>query len=173
MSTSTEQSLAARSADTEALVRTSMSKGYQLCSLLTPPAYTAFVLLRRGRSHFSVNSFLRATWLGGVAGVAGGGAVEYVRSRNSSDTTLRTRRIRAAYNTDSIRADDHSTIGAILFAVLTPAVFWKRARIVHLVLGGAGVGSAIGVLSHYCRTLSGDPPPRLQIPISPSVPPSS
>lgn len=33
--------------------------------------------------------------------------------------------------TASIRADDHSTIGAILFAVLTPALFWNRARMVH------------------------------------------
>jgi hypothetical protein len=33
--------------------------------------------------------------------------------------------------TSSMRADDHSTIGAILFAVLTPAAFWNRARLVH------------------------------------------
>lgn len=33
--------------------------------------------------------------------------------------------------TDSIRADDHSTIGGILFAVITPAIFWKRASKVN------------------------------------------
>jgi hypothetical protein len=56
------------SADVEYLVRRKMTKGYQLFSLLTPPLYTAFVLARRGRSQFSMNRFLRATWVGGVAG---------------------------------------------------------------------------------------------------------
>lgn len=56
------------SADVEYLVRRSMTKGYQLFSLLTPPIYTAFVLTRRGRSHFTLNRLLRATWLGGAAG---------------------------------------------------------------------------------------------------------
>ena len=58
------------SADVEYLVRRGMTKGYQLFSLLTPPLYTAFVLARRGRSQFSVNRFLRATWLGGAAGTS-------------------------------------------------------------------------------------------------------
>jgi hypothetical protein len=87
--------------------------------------------------------------------------------------------------TASIRADDHSTIGAALFAVLTPAVFWKRARAVHrkhavtflhlfdnnsrvtVILGGAGIGSSIGLLTHWGRTISGDPPPRVEIPSPP------
>lgn len=56
------------SADVEYLVRRSMTKGYQLFSLLTPPVYTAFILARRGRSSFSINRLLRATWLGGAAG---------------------------------------------------------------------------------------------------------
>ncbi len=30
--------------------------------------------------------------------------------------------------TSSLRADDHSTIGGMLFAVITPALFWKRAN---------------------------------------------
>ena len=33
--------------------------------------------------------------------------------------------------TASIRADDHSTIGGILFAVITPALFWKRANSIN------------------------------------------
>lgn len=55
-------------ADVEFLVRRSMTKGYQLFSLLTPPAYMAFVLARKGRAHFSINRFLRATWVGGAVG---------------------------------------------------------------------------------------------------------
>ena len=59
----------ARDADTEYLVRRSMTKGYQLFSVITPPAYTAYVLARRPKGFFSVNRLLRATWIGGVAGL--------------------------------------------------------------------------------------------------------
>ena len=33
--------------------------------------------------------------------------------------------------TSSLRADDHATIGGILFAVVTPALFWKRANSIN------------------------------------------
>jgi hypothetical protein len=55
-------------ADVEFLVRRSMTKGYQLFSLLTPTAYATFILARKGRAQFSINRFLRATWVGGAVG---------------------------------------------------------------------------------------------------------
>lgn len=55
-------------ADVEFLVHACMRKGYQLFSLLTPPAYTAFVLARKGRAQFTINRLLRATWVGGAVG---------------------------------------------------------------------------------------------------------
>lgn len=58
----------AHAADVQFLVRRSMTKGYELFSLLTPPAYAAFVLARKGRAQFSINHFLRATWVGGAVG---------------------------------------------------------------------------------------------------------
>ncbi|KAG6333824.1 hypothetical protein ID866_5256 [Astraeus odoratus] len=148
----------------EVLVRRSMTKGYELFSLLTPPAYAAFILARKGRGHFTANRFLRATWVGGALGCLGGGALEYVRSANVSETTLRSRRLRDAYDTASLRADDHATIGALLFAVLTPALLWRRASTVNLVLGGAGVGTALGLLTHHGRSITGDPAPEVHIP---------
>ncbi|KZT26338.1 hypothetical protein NEOLEDRAFT_250580 [Neolentinus lepideus HHB14362 ss-1] len=161
----------ARAADAEVLVRRSMTKGYQLFSVLTPPIYAATVLYRRGRTGFSLNRFLRATWIGGA--LASGGLVEYARVSKSNGETVRRRRISAAYDTDSLRADDHSTIGAILFAILTPAIFWKRANIVNLILGGGGLGSSVGILAHYGRTASGDPPPRIVLPGTPISPSES
>lgn len=59
---------AAHAADTEYLVRRSMTKGYQLLSLLTPPIYTAIILGRHGRGAFFINRLLRATWVGGAVG---------------------------------------------------------------------------------------------------------
>lgn len=105
----------ARLADTEYLVRRSMTKGYQLFSIITPPIYAGFTLLRKGRGHLTVNRLLRATWLGGAAGrhwvilwpmrisharigIVGGGAFESIRSSNSSLETLRSRRIHALYD---------------------------------------------------------------------------
>jgi len=166
------QNAAFLSADVEYMVRRGMTKGYQLASLLTPPIYTTLVLMRRGRGQFSINRLLRATWLGGAAGCAGGGAYEFARSSMSNPQNIRARRLNAAYNTSSLRADDHSTIGAVLFAVLTPAILWKRARVAHLILGGAGIGSAVGLLAHYGRELSGDSAPRVDMP-GPALPSSS
>ena len=113
-----EQALA-RFADTEYLVRRSVTKGYQLFSILTPPLYAGFSIFRKGRGHLTVNRLLRATWLGGMAGrlykylvsiclshihsgIASGGAFEYVRSSNSSSETLRSRRIHAAYDVSTM-----------------------------------------------------------------------
>ncbi|KAI0282162.1 hypothetical protein BGY98DRAFT_912782 [Russula aff. rugulosa BPL654] len=161
----------ARIADTQYLVRRSMTKGYLLFSILTPPIYIGFNLFRKRSSHISVNRLLRATWLGGVAGmyrtagcIAGGGAVEYVRSANSNPETLRSRRIRAALDRASHRADDHATIGALLCAVLAPAIFWKHGATINLVFGGAGLGTAAGYFTHIARSASGDVPPTPVVP---------
>ncbi|KIK40752.1 hypothetical protein CY34DRAFT_13489 [Suillus luteus UH-Slu-Lm8-n1] len=161
---STEKLSATHAADMEIIVRRGMTKGYEVFSLLTPPVYAAFVFMRKGKGHFTVNRFLRATWGSHSPGCAGGGALEYIRSSRASEATMRNRRLQHAYDAASLRADDHSTIGAILFAVLTPAILWKRASVVNLVIGGAGIGSAIGLLTHYGRTVTGDITPDAQIP---------
>ncbi|KAI0670629.1 hypothetical protein C8Q78DRAFT_136829 [Trametes maxima] len=149
----------AHAADVEFFVRRGMTKGYQLLSLVTPPVYAVVAMTRYGRSHLSVNRLLRATWVGGSVGVIGGGGFEYARSAYSNPDKVRIRRVQATYDTSSIRADDHSTIGGLLFALLTPAVFWKRASTINLILGGAGIGSGIGLLAHHARTVTGDPAP--------------
>ncbi|KAI0295511.1 hypothetical protein BC826DRAFT_909106 [Russula brevipes] len=161
----------ARLADTEYLIRRSMTKGYQLFSIMTPPIYAGFSLFRKGRGYLTVNRVLRATWLGGAAGrhhmtmcIASGGAFEYVRSTSSSSETLRARRIRTAIDRASHRADDHATIGALLCAVLTPALFWKRGTMIHLVFGGAGIGTTAGYFTHLARSASGDIPPNPVVP---------
>ncbi|OBZ75698.1 hypothetical protein A0H81_04554 [Grifola frondosa] len=156
----------AHAEDTEFFVRRGMTKGYQMMSLLTPPLYVTFALVRFGRSHLAVNRILRATWVGGSVGIVGGGAFEYGRSAYSAADKLRARRMQATFDTASMRADDHSTIGGILFAVLTPAVFWNRASTINLILGGAGIGSAVGLLTHHARTISGDPSPPINVPPS-------
>ena len=83
-------------------------------------------------------------------GVAQGGSLEYFRTSQQNAETLRIRRINAMYNVrmantlvrlvlilmifyqmSSLRAEDHSTIGALLGSLLIPALFWKRAKLIH------------------------------------------
>ncbi|KIJ99603.1 hypothetical protein K443DRAFT_101964 [Laccaria amethystina LaAM-08-1] len=137
-------------ADTNYLVREAMTTGYQLFSLITPPAYVAFVIARRGRVAFSINRLLRATWVGGLSGTVVFGGWAYLRYAYSSAESARATRIKTAYNVlvvfaftvistltifflkaAIIRRHDHATIGSILMAVLAPALLWRRASIVN------------------------------------------
>ncbi|KJA18607.1 hypothetical protein HYPSUDRAFT_205284 [Hypholoma sublateritium FD-334 SS-4] len=157
-------------ADMEYLVRQAMSTGYQWSSLIAPPAYVAYILARKGHAELSINRILRATWIGGLGGasISGGGA--YVRYAYSRQEFVRDKRMETAYNTSIVRRNDHSTIGSVLGAVAVPAILWKHANIVNLILGGAGLGGGIGLLTHYGRTLSEDPHPKVDIvlPVAPA-----
>ncbi|KAJ3864338.1 hypothetical protein EV359DRAFT_41246 [Lentinula novae-zelandiae] len=130
------------SADTEYLVRKGSNTGYRILSILTPPAYTVYVLARHGRPSFSINGLLRSTWIGGIAGAAGGAGIAFARYNYTNAEKVRAKRVQVAYDvlffsffeqtlTCRIRAEDHATIGGVLLAVLTPAVFWNRARVAN------------------------------------------
>ncbi|KAF9532357.1 hypothetical protein CPB83DRAFT_847715 [Crepidotus variabilis] len=150
-------------ADTEYLVRQAANSGYQWSSLLAPPAYMAYVVARRGRTSLSLNKVLRATWVGGLGGSVAAGSVAYARYAYSGEDTVRVRRIKAAYNTDALRRNDHATIGGVVVGALTPAILWKRGAALNLILGGFGIGNAFGLLTHYGRAVSGDPAPKIDI----------
>jgi len=146
------------SADTEYLARNAMNAGYQLTSLLIPPLYVGFTLASPARrAAFSLNRMLRATWVGGIGGSITTGGLAYTWYRTIDQDQLRVKRLQVAYDHSRLRANDHSTIGGILMAVLTPALFWNRAHTINLVLGGAGLGTGLGLLTHYAR---GDIPPK-------------
>ncbi|KAJ3882474.1 hypothetical protein F5051DRAFT_394370 [Lentinula edodes] len=146
------------SADTEYLVRKGSNTGYRILSILTPPAYTVYVLARHGRPSFSINGLLRSTWIGGIAGAAGGAGIAFARYNFTNPEKVRVKRVQVAYDTGRIRAEDHATIGGVLLAVLTPAVFWNRARVANLILGGAGIGTGVGMIAHWTRSVTGDTP---------------
>ena len=59
----------ARIADTDYLIGRAMIKGNHILSIITPPIYIGFYLFRKRSSHITVNRVLRATWLGGFAGM--------------------------------------------------------------------------------------------------------
>ncbi|KAM6500700.1 hypothetical protein JOM56_003714, partial [Amanita muscaria] len=118
--------------DVEHLTRQALFTGYQYFSLFTPLAYTAFIVRRRGSSTLTINNVLRATWIGGIAGSSACvGGLAYLRYANASDESVKAKRMVNAYDTSRIRANDWATIGAVLGAVLLPAILWKRAHIVN------------------------------------------
>lgn len=156
-------------ADTEYLVRKAVNTGYHYCSLLSPPAYVAFTLARRGRAApFSINRLLRATWIGGLGGTEFFACTRltlFIESQvalavvawpmRGTPIRMKIQSEREEYKlltmytfhrfhfgnecsrtckTNRIRAEDHATIGTVLFAVLIPALLWKRAHIVNRVL---------------------------------------
>lgn len=48
------------------------------------------------------------------------------------------RAYRLKNNVTQVRVDDYSKVGAVIGALLTTAVFLKRARLIYNVAGGAG-----------------------------------
>ena len=47
--------------------------------------------------------------------------------------------------------DDYSKVGAVLGALLTKTIFWKRASIFNNIAGGAALGIGGGVLTHVVQ----------------------
>ena len=57
-------------------------------------------------------------------------------------------------NPSQLRCDDYSFIGAALGAVITPAIFLRRASILSLITGGASLGLGAGTATHIVRQLT-------------------
>jgi hypothetical protein len=54
-------------------------------------------------------------------------------------------------STTQVRTDDFSMIGATMGALLTSAIFLKRAPLPYLLLGGASIGLGAGVWVHLAQ----------------------
>lgn len=150
---------AAHAADSEYILRQYSTRGYQTLSFVAPIAYTGYALARR--RPWSIEQTLRATWLGGIGGAVAGAGTGWAWATSSSPERVHKVRAKMAYDHSLLRLNDHSTIGMLLGAMLTPAIFLKRARMLHLVLGGAGIGSSAGVMAHWWRSMT---EPNLEVP---------
>ena len=81
-----------------------------------------------------------------------------------------------------LRLEDHAVIGGALGGVLTTAIFLKRASVANcespscltrncdadalwkVILGGGGIGTGLGMLTHYGKYAVGDRPAPLAAP---------
>jgi len=66
------------------------------------------------------------------------------------------------------RQDDFSTVGAVLGACLVPAVFWTRAGLFDLTLGGITLGYGGGFVTHHVQNLLGNNAGKVPAPEIPS-----
>ncbi|CAE6341126.1 unnamed protein product [Rhizoctonia solani] len=156
---------AAHAADSEYILRQYSTRGYQTLSFVAPIAYTGYALVRR--RPWSIQQTLRATWIGGLGGAVAGAGTGWAWATSSSPERVHRVRAKMAYDRSLLRLNDHSTIGMLLGAMLTPAIILKRARVLDLLLGGAGIGSSVGVMAHWWRSMT-EPDP--QVPGLPTKP---
>lgn len=57
----------------------------------------------------------------------------------------------STFFTQQVRVDDYTKVGALLGALITTTVFYKRARLINNLAGGAALGIAGGVLTHVAQ----------------------
>jgi len=137
------------SADVQALLKHNAFRGYQLACVAIPPLFISYSLVRR--RPLSTNKVLSATLVGGAAGAGVGLGIGTMQYSHAPGDRLTTARVKLAYDTKQIRLDDYATLGAILGAVLTPAIFYRRTRLVWSVFGGASMGVGTGTVVHYLK----------------------
>ncbi|UZJ52452.1 hypothetical protein CBS101457_001772 [Exobasidium rhododendri] len=122
--------------------------GFQLATLAATPMY-ALHALRKGQ--FSIRQLVRYNWVVPIlgAGAGGGGAFAMTSQESAAKTASRTMEMRMSKST--VRRDDMQLIGSVVGALLVPAIFLRSAGLFNGLLGGAGLGSAAGILTDYFK----------------------
>ncbi|KAJ6500432.1 hypothetical protein C8R45DRAFT_977670 [Mycena sanguinolenta] len=154
--------------DTNYITARTMKSAFGFGSLLGLPLYFGLLVSSKGRRTFSVERLLNVSTLSGIGVAGAGGALTYSRNALSDAATLKQRRDELAYSASKRREDDFGTIGAVLGICLVPAVFWTRAGLLDLTLGGGTLGYGSGYLAHHLQTWSGNPAGKASQPEIPS-----
>ncbi|KAJ7168133.1 hypothetical protein C8R43DRAFT_983135 [Mycena crocata] len=144
-----------------------MKSSFAIGAVVGIPLYAA-LLFRRRPSTFSIERLFNVSTLSGIGMAGAGGAVAYSRCALSDVTTLKRRRVELAYSVSQRREDDFGTIGAVLGLVLAPALFYSRAGLLDLTLGGGTLGYGGGFLTHHIQNLLGNPAGKAPEPEIPS-----
>ncbi|KAF8315536.1 uncharacterized protein EI90DRAFT_3087966 [Cantharellus anzutake] len=140
--------------DREVILRASAIRGVQIASLVAPP-----------QTLLTANRILRATWVSSGVGGAVGAASGFYQG-TQSPTALREHQQQLTYDVNRIRAQDYSIIGSVLSTPFITAFLWRRARLIHLILGGAGLGTGAGYGYHIWRfIMEGGAPPGTAVPL--------
>ncbi|TYJ57327.1 hypothetical protein B9479_001866 [Cryptococcus floricola] len=138
---------------TQLILHSSLTSA-QLFAFLAPPAFLVSSLALK-RTSFSIRGLMRYSASGAALGAVAGAGVGGARAGSASDLEVNAKLGQMAsfgkssLDETSVRRNDYATIGAALSALLTPAIFLKRAPLPALVLGGASVGLGLGAAGYY------------------------
>ncbi|EPQ27177.1 uncharacterized protein PFL1_05100 [Pseudozyma flocculosa PF-1] len=126
-------------------------KGLQYGCLLATPLY-AVRALRRGT--FSLRGLMRANWITPAAGAGLGSATGLITAANLDHKSLSASAQNLRLDANRVRSDDLHLIGSVLGALVIPALFLRRVGLINGLLGGAGVGGSIGLITHQVQRYS-------------------
>lgn len=133
-------------------------QGLQYGCLAATPLY--FVQVLRGCG-FSLRGLARYNWLVPAVGAGVGSAAGYAQASSSDTSVLATKARSWRLDAQRVRQDDLHLIGSVLGALILPALFLRRTGLINGLLGGAGLGGAAGVITHYAQSMtSSSPSPR-------------
>ncbi|CDU22454.1 uncharacterized protein SPSC_01084 [Sporisorium scitamineum] len=131
-------------------------QGLQYGCLAATPLY--LLQTARGRFGFTLRGLARYNWLVPLAGSAAGSVAGYAAASQLDHPSLAARTSGLRLDAQRVRQDDLHLIGGVLGALVVPALFLSRTGLVNGLLGGAGLGGAVGLVTHGVQRLgkSGD-----------------
>ncbi|KAI3628942.1 hypothetical protein CBS9595_000014 [Malassezia furfur] len=118
--------------------------GAQVASVAATPTYFVHAI-RKGSFRLRGLARIAVPLIGAVIGGAGG----WIEGSQLSPAVLARRVSDSRLDVARARRDDYQLIGSVVGALTLPALFLRRVGLVTGMLGGAGLGSAVGVLTFY------------------------
>ncbi|SPO30063.1 uncharacterized protein UTRI_05902 [Ustilago trichophora] len=124
--------------------------GLQIGCLLATPLY--FLQTIRGRG-FTIRGLARYNWLIPTIGASGGSIAGYAAASQLDHSSLAAKTSGLRLDAQRVRQDDLHLIGSVLGALVLPAIFLKRVGLINGLLGGAGLGGSVGLITHHVQRL--------------------
>ncbi|CCV00319.1 unnamed protein product [Malassezia sympodialis ATCC 42132] len=121
-------------------------QGVQVAAVAATPLYL-LQSIRKGR--FSMRGLASYNWVVPILGGAIGAAAGWGESIQLTTPVLAFRVAGVRASEERMRRDDFHLIGSVVGALTLPALLLRRVGLINGLLGGAGLGGAVGVLSFY------------------------
>lgn len=125
-------------------------QGLQYGCLAATPVYLLQMVRGRG---FSLRGLARYNWLIPSLGAVGGSVAGYAAASQLDHPSLAARTSGLRLDAQRVRQDDLHLIGSVLGSLVLPAIFLKRVGLFNGLLGGAGLGGSVGLITHQIQKL--------------------
>lgn len=127
--------------------------GAQIAAVAATPVYLLQAIRTR---RFTMHGMARYNWVLPILGAGIGAGTGWMESVQISAPLLAYRASAVRADSERMRRDDFHLIGSVVGALTLPALFLRRVGLINGLLGGAGLGGAIGVLTFYGKLYSED-----------------